>query len=341
MSKGLNAVMLEAFRDEVEKVAFLPSVRLRNAASLAGLGTVAGAGLGAVGKGVVDYRAARAQGAGTGEAIHAGLQGAGRGAVMGGAVGLGAGALGGAAVGRDLSGVMAHNTLGAPARAAQRQVHGILGHLSPEEYRAARGGDWASKQRLDAASTKAQGLTDLLRPNTPLSALQEGRDAQKELQSAGSHYLANRDAHEMGLTSLPGYVNAVREHGVGNVARTAVNHQFGGTSTLVKGIGIGLPALGLAATARGPDDGHKGERLGGEIGGTAGALLGSPLPIAGSMAASAGLGAAGRFAGRGVDRLRGSRPQPATDAIESSGQATPSERVITDRAQGYAPEGMG
>ncbi len=122
--RDLDEVLYEAFRDEMRKVAGLHGA-LSGAGAGLGLGTLAGGAINAY----RGYRGARDQGADVGGALLAGATAAPSGAAVGGLAGAGLGAGAGHMLPQLGARIAATPGLGAPARFAQRQVHGATGWM--------------------------------------------------------------------------------------------------------------------------------------------------------------------------------------------------------------------
>lgn len=303
-----------AFRDELQKTSAIAS-KLLGAGGGAGVGAL----LGAAGGGLVGAVRGAHQ---AGDAGESRLSGGLAGALGGASAGAGLGALGGAATGALRSDAIQKLTrtegmAGSAARFGERQVHALTGVVPKGGIEAIRGGAYDARQALKGA-------------NSP--------QARKGLAAAEA-------SQKMGLTSLPGYVNAVRREGLKNVAKTDLAAQWHSGGIGTKALGVGLPAAMLAsdiAKKEQPTGTGKGESVGRSLGGAVGGLLGSSMPISGQLALGAATGVAGRYVGRGVDRLRGrpaSKP-PLTPPEQQQGSHVPTERVMSPAAMGKPPEGM-
>lgn len=248
------------------------------------------------------------------------LRGAGKGALLGG----GLGAIGGGAIAHTSSPEeykalieRLHNVpvAGSFARAGQRTTHSATGWTprvgDPSSLRDIHAGSYHAEQRLEGAR---QAL-DQAGVGADLHRLHQNvLEARKGLH-------ASRKAEAMGLTSLPGTLSAIGQHGLPKVISTDVANQWHSGGNVDKLLGFGLPAafgayeMGHAvldpeaAPGQGPG---KGEQYGKALGNIAGGLMGSALPMPANMALGLGLGVAGEHAGKAIDRLRG-RP-----AVESS-----------------------
>jgi hypothetical protein len=234
--------------------------------------------------------------------------------------------LGGAATlaGKDVASLAQRDGVtGALSRYGQRQMHGATGMFSPQEFEKVRGGAWMARHGLETAKKTGVGV----------------EVAAKRLQAV-------ENAQNMGLTSLPGYVSALREHGPGKVLMTGAKERLTGMGTGNAMLTLGLPAYGIARTMGSREEADptgkgKGERVGENIGRTVGGLTGGILPMHAGGALSRTLGGAGKYVGRGIDRLRGKGGQPGMGPATlepAEGQHIPSERVMSPAAAGQQPE---
>jgi hypothetical protein len=336
---SIDENVFRAFREHLRKEAgFADAVaratpRLKNVGALGGagltLGAIGGGGLGAV----HGYRQARGQGASIGEAalsgLGGGLRGAGQGALAGGLAGSVAGGLSPS----NLSGLTQRGgPLGAGARFGQRQLHGLTGMLSPQELEGVRGGAHDALQH----SLKMTGKPGMAKADKALRATEAATGI-----GPGS----------MNLTSVPGYVGALKQHGVGKVLSTSVKEQLANQPAAMTALMVGAPTVAAGKALAGKDEYNskgqaRGERAGEAIGGALGGVVGSVMPLGGQVAAGAALGGAGKVIGRSVDRLRGKRPTPglsqpgmtARTLEPTESQNTPSERVMSPNAAGQRPE---
>lgn len=183
----------------------------------------------------------------------------------------------------------------AVGRFAQRQAHSVTGYMPKGGLEAMRMGSHA----MEGASPKA-------------------------LEAA-------RKAEEMGLTSLPGIARAAWKDPA-ETARRAWGAQVHGTSKLDKALTVGLPAAMLAGDVVSQDDGHKGERMGANIAGTAAGLLTGGMPLAGGMIAGTAASYLGGKAGKGIDKLRG-HVQAPPNPEDARGMHVPPEHVMSPSAQ--------
>lgn len=341
----LNEDALLAFRDELQKIGGVGD-RLTGAGALGGLGLGVGALGGGLYSGVKNYREARREGHGVGGSLARGASGALGGAVSGGAVG----ALGGAAMGAAAPSLGARaashfgqseNSLGSLVRAGQRQVHGLTGH---GDIRALRGGAHDASQALKDHQSKA---VEALLGDNP--AAEHG--ALKSLRGAIDSHAAMSKAEEMGLTSVPGTLKSVKNHGLLPTIGAGFKAGWEGTPTWAKaltGAGLAANAHGLYKNVKEPGE-DRGERIGRSTAGTAAGLLFSPvLPMGAGMAASEAITHAGGLVGKGVDKMRRRRTPigeinagPGQHPADATGQTAPSEIIRTPSAAGQVPEMVG
>lgn len=339
----LDELTLVAFRAELRKEAGFTDLVARAAPTLKNMSSAGGAGaavgaLGGAGLGAVrSYRAARAQGEDVGGAVTGAFggaaRGAGKGALLGGLAGAGAGAASGMGAGlAQRSGI-----LGAGARFGQRQVHSLTGMLSPAELEGVRGGAFDARAHL----SKATAAMD----RAPLSAAPRAQKVVGKAQKAFDATAAATGVTDpsMNLTSLPGYLQAAKQHGAGKVLSTGVREQLANSSPAMAALMIGAPAVGLAKTVAGKEETDAAgrgrfERAGEDLGRTVGGVTGGVMPIVGQGVVGGALGRAGKYTGRGIDRLRGKGGQPGMTATTlepaEMGQHTPTEKVTSPAAAG-------
>lgn len=340
--------VLQAFRNWLPKEAasFSQAVArhsglLKNIGSLAGAGGALGA-IGGAGYGVSQgYREARERGAGVGESVVGGaLHGLG-GAAKGGLLGAAAGGTAGALAGKALNPSWLANkggVVGAGARFGQRQVHALTGVLSPSELEAVRGGAFDARQNYTGSLKKLEEAWQ----KDPASAdklIDRAARAKKGLEAA-------ENVQQMGLTSIPGYLNALKEHGVGKVLGAGLKDQVRNLHPGMAAVALGMPVAGVlhsAAKGESPTGAGKGEEIGRGVGSAIGGVAGAAMPVVGSAVVGETLGRAGGLVGRGVDRLRGRKTLPPTTLgpppLEpAEGQHTPSERVVSPAAAGQQPD---
>lgn len=277
------------------------------AAGLAGLGSGFGLGLGAGALGGAalggkkSYDEARARGASglssagaaLGGALGGAVRGAGRGALIGAGIG---GAAGLAAPTRVLSGTKSlaksDNVLGSLSNFGQRQVHSLTGWKP--------GGSNRSVERIGAGAAGARHALERAHASGDPAAVASATRALRSVEKT----------QNMGLTSVPGVVRSVRDHGLIPTVGAGLRGQWDASSGRDKALLLGLPALS-AASAIGGSEGAgqpgKGERVGRVLGGALGGAV-APLSLAGGLVLGGALERAGGLAGRGVDKLRGQRP---------------------------------
>jgi len=328
----LREDVLLAFRDELSKEAGFGDLvakaapRLKNMGSLGGAGAAVGA-LGGAGIGAIhQYREAKRQGASTGEAVLGGLSGAVSGAGKGALYGGLAGAAGGALARGDWSGLgQRSDVIGLGSRFGQRQLHGFTGMLSPAELEAVRGGAYDARQAFGHA-LEHEGDID-----SAYAALRQ----RERVTGVGPN--------AVDLTSMPGVVRSVRDQGFGKVLRAGVQDTFHGASPTQAALMAGVPAVMLGREVLSKNEFNergqgRAERVAEEAGRTLGGFLGAPMPIIGNSVLSEAVGRAGRYVGRGVDRLRGKIAPPQTHLEPTEAQATPSEYIMSPAAAGQHPE---
>jgi hypothetical protein len=282
----------------------------------AGAGALAGAGLG----GLRGYHKAREEGAGVGEALLHGAGGAAHGASTGALVGgAGLGALEASGVAPGLYGRLGgmKGPIGAGARFGERQVHALTG-WTPKGFFSPEGARQIGAGAADAAARLA-------------------RDASPEARKA---FDAAERAEGMGITSLPGFVRSVREHGLGKTMAAGAADQWHAGGRLGKALAVGVPAATVVGELgrKGPEaEGRTGRLLG--AAGQVGAMSLGTLPIAGTLAVNAATrhvaNAAGKLRGRGSEV--GHNPAPPETSPAATGLTGPTERVYSDRATGEIP----
>lgn len=330
---NLSETVLLAFRDELRKEAagFSELVaraapRLRAAGSLAGVGMAGGALAGGALGAARNYHNAKEEGASTGgaalSALGGALRGAGKGALIGTAAGAGAGAL----TGRGAHLATRGDAVGSLARFGQRQTHSLTGMMRPDELEAIGGGAANARKALHALPTTASA---------------------KQVDRARRGLAAAEDVQERGLTSLPGYLRGMQRDGVVNTIGASAREQLSNAPVWANALTLGLPAAGAVSTLahkEAPDGPGKGEQLGAGIGGLVGGFAGGAMPLAGNLLIGAGAAGAGKVIGRGIDRLRGRRPQPMVGQLApkhepaNEGQHIPGERVMSPAAAGQQNE---
>ena len=166
-------------------------------------------------------------------------------------------------------------------RVAQRQAHALTGYVPRTEAQVARG-----------VGRFGKGMTAKERQAAFQRFLPEGAEMSPGMQEAAAR----------GLTSVPGLAKGLMTKGqrLQNL-RTAVKSQ-GAVAPLTMAA-LGAPAV--IAGAKGGDPGQLGEA----VGSTLGYIAGTPIPIAGNIAAGSALGAVGKRIGTGIGRLAGVTPK--------------------------------
>lgn len=275
----------------------LTHTALGGAAGGAGVGAGIGALVGAGAGGVQAYRKARQEGGTIGQSLGAGAGGAAGGIGKGLAIGAGVGALGGAATPGTVQRIRDSATAGgALARFGQRQLHGVTGWRPQGGYGAL--GE-AGRNQLRMGAYDAQ------------QALHQAVASGKGVENARKAFDASAKAEGMGLTSLPGYVRAIKEHGLGASTKAlGADMWHGNPGVMGKAMAFGLPAAALLngggqeaeLAQRGAG---RGERIGHRIGDTLGGVVGAPLPFVGQEILQRGARTVGRLAGKGVDGVVG------------------------------------
>lgn len=305
----LSDQILTSFQDELEKIAVNPL--LGSAATTGLIGSLAGGGL--------NYMRAKQQGA---QGVDA-LKAMGRGALVGG----GLGAAGGAGLAAALP-----NVGGAISRFGQRELHGLTGWKPQGGLAAMRAGSWEARQGMEQAAKALQGA----------QGAEAVAKARKGMQAAKAQLQAASKVESMGMTSIPGMVRAVKEHGAVPVFRAAGEQMLRGQHPAMSAVQVGLPLAMVGASAmRTKHDAEGGmsraQDIGYNTGQAIGGVLGTPLPMVGGAVLGEALGRVGKGVGTVVDKFRRKPVQSATEPT-NNGQNTPTERIYSDRAMGYTPE---
>jgi len=158
----------------------------------------------------------------------------------------------------------------------------------------------------------------------------------------------SEDVQNRGMTSLPGIAKAFNKDPTGTL-RAGAKEQWHGVSLPFKALMAGIPAAQLGGAIFGKEDPEhgRGERFGRAAGGIAGMALLGGAPMGAQMLGQGLMDAAGGGAGKLVDKIRAraqgkQHPGHLTHPSEqqSEGQHAPTERIMSDSAQGRAPEGM-
>jgi hypothetical protein len=201
--------------------------------------------------------------------------------------------------------------------------------LSPKELEGIRGGAWDAREHLQGALAGGN--------ERAVAKASKGLRASEAATGVGSG---------MNLTSIPGYVKSVKEHGAGKVLAAGAREQISNAPAAVSALMIGAPTVAAGKALLGPQEVDaqgrgRGERVGEEVGRAVGGIAGGAMPVVGQGIVGGVLGKAGKLVGRGVDKLRShlSTPGMTPRTLEpSEGQHTPSERVMSPNAAGQAPE---
>jgi hypothetical protein len=244
---------------------------------------------------------------------------------------------------------------GAAKRFVQRQAHGLTGwtpkgYMNREGIREMGAGAAGAFERLGAAERSVvpgpgryrPGLVDRVLKRTPEEVQHRAMQAgHKELQGARKAYEAANAAEEKGLTSLPGYASALLQDPAGAI-RTGMAEQWHSVGPAGKSMMVGVPiaaAAGDASREGDPEGPGRFSRAGSSFGTALGYTMG-PLPFSGQLAASAGMGSLGKRVGGLFDKKAPVKHIPAPPVLEGmTGEATPAEHVISDRALGLGQGG--
>jgi hypothetical protein len=341
----INERVLTSFREELRKVAAIPWQELGRST---GAGMGAGAGiLGALGAAHGAYRGwrdARAEGAGEeGAALRAlgggakeGLTGAAIGG-LGGALAGGAGAIARPELAARVADALERGpgAIGAFTRFGQRQVHSLTGWKPEGGLEAIRGGAWDQRENAVGALGALRGA----RAGGDEIAI--GRAAERAQKAERARGAAQR-VEDLGMTSLPGALGAMKKDPIGAL-RTGAAHQWHGMGRAEKALFLGVPAAQLGMAAAGNDE-HKGEHVGEGIGNLAGMAAFGGAPLFGQLAGGVGAGMAGKAIGRGFDRMRSREGivhrKPELEPVDNS-MNIPVERSMSPAAMGQPPEGVG
>lgn len=266
-----------------------------------------------------NYSNARESGADVGTALREGARGAAIGTAAGGAAGAGLGAV-------------APGAAGAVSRFGQRQLHSLTGWKPSGGLHSIRAGAYDARQALHGAQQSAHelghfdnamrgaphSLTDesmqRLKALSPTDLAAHRTAVNAQLGKAQRAASAAERAEQMGLTSIPGVVKSIKNHGLVPTAVAGAAEQWHSGSNLDKALSFGLPAYGMANAIRGNGDPSLGqaEGVGQQAGEVVGGLVGAPLPFIGQMALQEGMGRIGKGVGKLVDRVRGTTAQETT-----------------------------
>jgi len=309
---------LRAFSEEMDKVAIgaglLQAARrgLQRVGGGLGAGLGIGAGAGGLGGlaygGVKGYREAREQGAGAGEALLSGLsRGVGtgiQGAMYGAAAGGAAGGAAGAAKVLTPEHVARLSQMGKGvgtlSRFGQRQVHGLTGWTPKRGVRSIGAGAEEAVKRRAAVEAGKESPGVLRR----LEGRIRGKDpAALELAAARRAEDAALKAEKMKLTSIPGYVRSMKEHGPLRTIRAGLAEQWHGSGPAGKALMVGFPAMSIGEAALGkgePGGPGRAERIGSSLGSLAYAM--GPIPIGAQTLLENVMSSGGRRLGALADR---------------------------------------
>jgi hypothetical protein len=270
-------------------------------------------------------------------------------------------------------------TLGAFSRFGQRQVHQLTGWQPKSVKRMVeeggkkvektipgieqlKGGAHAARERMTSAEAARKALGS--KEGVPLTWTEDKVQKMRKLVGAGrspeelkeltskrvmsEHAKAKKSlphalkAQEMGLTSFPGYVKAVREKGT-EAVKAGLREQWHGGGLGTKALMVGFPAASIGGAALTPGGGA--EEYGRALGSVGYTM--APFTMGGSVLAGEGLSRGLGAAGRGIDRLRGKRKRPQIPKEPSrppasepgdTGQATQHERHASPSMTGEIPE---
>lgn len=350
---------MPAFYDELVKTA-IPASLVRGVGGL-GTGIGAGAAVGALGgaaiQGYRGYREGRQAGySPMDSALSKGLGGAIHGALKGGLVGAAAGGVGLGAL--EASGKVPGLAsrigklkdpigIGGGARFGQRQIHGLTGwtpqgFLNPAGARELGLGAHEAREGLESAAklhseTQAGGNTlgffNRLRGGTAQEM--QGRAVAgtgKVLARAEKYLPAAEKAESMGLTSLPGYFKSMKDNGVLNTVGAGLKEQWHAGGPINKSLMFGLPAASVVHEgfkSNEPGGPGKLQRMGRQMSGFGLAM--GPMPLAGQVAMSGGMGTVGSFGGKMLGKLR--KPEAPASIESGGGDAQPEERLTKDRSE--------
>jgi hypothetical protein len=226
----------------------------------------------------------------------------------------------------------------------QRQVHALTGFGDGDRayLRSIGSGAADSVKRVRSAE---RGLAEAAE-GTPAHL-----KAQRELNKAQQGLEAAERSEELGLNSLPGYARALYRDPRAALSAGA-RDQWANAGTGGRALMYGLPAVGVGQElAQGTDESGEGrgrfERAGRLLGATASTAF-APVALAGDVALGGALtgavGRGGQFLDRSLARLkarRGGSPPLSSPPELNGGGMTQAEHVMSDRAAGVVPEGIG
>lgn len=164
--------------------------------------------------------------------------------------------------------------------------------------------------------------------------------AQREEARLQRAVAAGTKAEEMGLTSIPGYVQSLVRNPWETIS-TAAKQRWNEQGLAGKGLLLGLPlAMGVSDVMRDDPERSRASRALNAAGNIASGFAFAPMNMVGDMAMSLGTAALADKAGKGFDRhvLRLGAKPPGTEQEEHNLSA-PVERIESSRFRGEAPEG--
>ena len=288
-----------------------------SAGSGMGLGTGVGALAGAAKGGYEGYQQDKELGgSGWGGALsgagEGAMSGAATGAAVGGGVGLAAGAKGGRLANALTGAAKRKGPVGSFARFGQRQVHGFTGMVpggaqrGTAEYRKAFDDLKFSGGSKDVANQLA-GAEKQLQKAQAAGNTKAVNKATKALERTKSRYQTALETEDKGLTNLPGMLRSMgSKDGVKDIWRLGVKPQLKDQGIMGKAmVAVPLAAAGseaMTSQADDPEGRGRAERTLGALGSAAGYTVAPLMPISAVEAMGRGLGTAGEYAGKGIDK---------------------------------------
>lgn len=121
---------------------------------------------------------------------------------------------------------------------------------------------------------------------------------------------ALQKARESGLTSIPGIARGLAKSPKKTLKDAWRQTDRMGKLMAVGDVGLSAPRIADSTTQEG-----YGEKVLGTLGSSGGYLLGSRMPIAGSLLLAGGAGLAGKYLGRGMDKTVGYKPKPKPQLV--------------------------
>lgn len=294
---------------------------LEKRAATAWTGRLVGAGIGALGGGLLGRHAAPEDQKNLGTV---------RGAILGGIGGLGAGQFATKA-GR-----------GEALQFGQRQLHGATGYMPGRGLfgRGVEGKQLTGSDRVKALEgmgfkfTKGKDMKSALKESEKevskgvISGIMPKGVQKFWTKRHASAELARRRAAEAGMTSIPGLLKGYAGRGLPVAGKALTPWQAAKTNLKAPGIamGVGVPALMTAQSLS--EYGQTGDtgQLVGSLAGNVALGAGGALPLAATMGLGSAVGGAGRLAARGVSRARDAlvnRPVAQPPVEQPVGQLAP------------------